>query len=330
MKAIVFTKYGPPDVLELKEVEKPIPKDNEVLVKVHAASLNAADFEYRRGIFVVRLLYRGLVKPKYKILGSDIAGQVEAVGRNVKQFKPGDEIWGDLSYPYGFGTFAEYVCVPENASRLKPASMTFEEAAAIPTAGVVALQNLRGRRPIQPGQNVLINGAGGSVGTFTVQIAKHFGAEVTGVDSTEKLDLVRSIGADHVIDYTKEDFTKGGQRYDLIVDVVVHRSVFDYKRALSPQGICVFIGGSMIQVFLNMLLGPLISMTGSKKMGLVKWEPNKKEDLVFLQELFEAGKVKPIIDRYYPLHEVPEAFRYLEEGHAKGKVVITVEHNDKT
>jgi NADPH:quinone reductase-like Zn-dependent oxidoreductase len=328
MKAIVYTKFGPPDVLELKEVEKPVPKDNEVLVKVHAASLNAADFEYRRGVFVARLLYRGLLKPKYKILGSDIAGQVEAVGRNLKQFKPGDEIWGDLSYPYGFGTFAEYVCVPENALRLKPASMTFEEAAAVPTAAVVALQNLRGKRPIQPGQKVLINGAGGGVGTFAVQLAKYFGAEVIGVDSTEKLDMVRSIGADHVIDYTKEDFTKSGQRYDLILDVVVHRSVFDYKRALSPEGITVMVGGSTTRVFSNLLLGPLVFITGSKKMGLVKWEPNKKEDLVFLKELFEAGKVKPVIDRCYPLNKVAEAFRYLEEGHAQGKVVITVEHNN--
>ncbi len=330
MKALVCTKYGSPDVLQLKEVEIPAPKDNEALVKVHAASLNAADSEYRRGVFIVRLLYQGLVKPKYKILGTDIAGQVETVGRNVKQFKPGDEIWGDLSYPYGFGTFAEYVCVPENALRLKPASMTFEEAAAIPTAAVVALQNLRGKRPIQPGQKVLINGAGGGVGTFAVQLAKYFGAEVTGVDSTEKLDTVRSIGADHFIDYIKEDFTKGGQRYDLILDVAVHRSVFDYKRALSPRGICVFVGGSMTRVFLNTLLGPLISMMGSKKMGLVKWEPNKKEDLDFLKELFEAGKVVPVIDRRYPLSEVAEAFRYLEEGHAKGKLVITVEHNNKT
>jgi len=330
MKAIVFQKYGPPDVLELKEVEKPTPKDNEVLVKVHAASLNAADLEYLRGVFIVCLLYRGLLKPKYKILGSDIAGRVEAVGRNVKQFQPGDEIWGDLSYPHGFGAFAEYVCVPENALRLKPASMTFEEAAAIPTAAVVALQNLRGKRPIQPGQKVLINGAGGSVGTFAVQLAKYFGAEVTGVDSAEKLDMLRSIGADHVIDYTQEDFTKSGHLYDLILDVVVHRSVFDYKRALSPEGICVMVGGSTTRVFLNLLLGLLISMTGSKKMGLVKWEPNKKEDLDFLKELFEAGKVVPVIDRRYPLSEVAEAFRYLEEGHARGKVVITVEHNNKT
>lgn len=324
MKAIVCTKYGPPDVLQFKEVAKPTPTDNEVLVKVHAASLNAADFEYLRGVFIVRLLYRGLLKPKNTILGTDIAGRVEAVGRNVKQFQPGDEIWGDLSYPHGFGTFAEYVCIPENALRLKPASMTFEEAAAVPTAAVVALQNLLAKRPIQPGQKVLINGAGGGVGTFAVQLAKYFGAEVTGVDSTEKLEMLRSIGADHVIDYTQEDFTKSGQRYDLILDVVVRRSVFDYKRALSPKGICVFVGGSMTRMFLNILLGLLISLMGSKKMGLVTWKPNKKEDLVFLKDLFEAGKVKPVIDRRYPLSEVAEALRYLEEGHAKGKVVITV------
>ncbi len=327
MKAIVCTKYGSPEVLQLKEVEKPTPKDNEALVKVHAASLNAADLETLRGVFVIRI--GGLPKPMYKILGSDIAGRVEAVGRSVKQFQPGDEIWGDLS-AYGFGTFAEYVSVPENALRLKPASMTFEEAAAVPTAAVVALQNLRGKRPIQPGQKVLINGAGGGVGTFAVQLAKYFGAEVTGVDSTRKLDMLRSIGADQVIDYTQEDFTKSGGRYDLILDVVVHRSIFDYKLALSPKGICVFVGGSMTRVFLNMFLGLLISMTGSKKMGIVMWKPNKKEDLVLLEELFEVGKVVPVIDRRYPLSEVPEALRYLEEGHAKGKVVITLEHNDKT
>ncbi len=330
MKAIVATKYGPPDILQLKEVEKPTPKDNEALVKVLAASLNAADFEYRRGVFIVRLLYRGLLKPKYTILGSDIAGRVEEVGGNVKQFRPGDEIWGDLSYPHGFGTFAEYVCIPENALRLKPASMTFEEAAAVPTAAVVALQHLLAKRPIQPGQKVLINGAGGGTGTFAVQIAKYFGAEVTGVDSTRKLDMLRSIGADHVVDYTQEDFTKNGQHYDLILDVVVRRSVFDYKRALSPKGICLFVGGSTTRVFLNWLLGALFSMIGSKKMGLGTWKPNKREDLEFLKELFEAGKVRPVIDRLYPLNEVAEAFRYLEEGHARGKVVIMVEHNDKT
>ncbi len=222
------------------------------------------------------------------------------------------------TYPCcGFGAFAEYVCVPENALMLKPASMTFEEAATIPQAALLALQGLRDKRPIQPGQKVLINGAGGGVGTFAVQLAKYFGAEVTGVDSTKKLDMLRSIGADHVVDYTQEDFTKSGQRYDLILDVVVHRSIFDYKRALSPKGICVMVGGSMTRVFLNMLLGP-------KKMSVVIWKPNK-EDFVFLKELFEAGKIVPVIDRRYPLSEVAEAFRYLEEGHHQGKIVITVE-----
>ena len=321
MKAIVCTKYGSPDVLQLKEVEKPIPKDNEALVKIHATSLNATDFEYLRGVFIARLVYKGLLKPKKMILGTDIAGQVEAVGKNVTQFQPGDEIWGDLSL-YGWGAFAEYVSVPENVLRPKPASMTFEEAAAIPTAAVLALHNLRGKRPIQPGQKVLINGAGGGVGTFAVQLAKYFGAKVTGVDSAKKLDMLRSIGSDHVIDYTQEDFTKSGQRYDLILDIVAHRSFFDYKRALSPKGVVVFVGGSMTRVFLNMLLGP-------KKMSVVIWEANK-EDFVFLKELFEAGKVVPVIDRRYPLSKVAEALRYLEEGHAQGKIVITMEHNNKT
>ena len=328
MKAIVYEKYGRPDVLQLQEVAKPVHKDNEALVKVHAASLNAADLETLRGEFVVRLT--GPLKPRYRILGSDVAGQIEAVGRNVKQFQPGDEIWGDLSYPHGFGTFAEYVCIPENALRLKPASMTFEEAAAIPTAGVVALQNLLAKRPVQQGQKVLINGAGGSVGTFAVQLARYFGAEVTAVDSSMKLEMLRSLGADHFIDYTQEDFTKSGKLSDLILDVVVHRTIFDYKRALSSKGIVIMVGGSTARVFLNLLLGLFVSITGDKKIGLGTWEPNKKEDLDFLQELFEAGKVKPVIDRRYPLSEVPEAFRYLEEGRAQGKLVITVAHIDKT
>jgi len=325
MKAIVHTKYGSPDVLEFKEVEKPTPKDNEVLVKVHAASLNAADLEHLRGTPMVRI--GGLRKPRYKILGSDIAGRVETIGINIKQFKPGDEIFVDLSV-CGFGAFAEYVCVPEKALALKPDSMTFEEAATLPQAAILALQGLRDKSQIQPGQKVLINGAGGGVGTFAVQIAKSFGAEVTGVDSTEKLDMVRSIGADHVIDYTQEDFTKKGQHYDLILDVVVSRSISDYKRALSPKGILRMVGGSMARIFKAMFLGPLISR--SKKMGIVIWKPNKKEDLVFLTELFEAGKIVPVIDRRYPLGEVAEAFRYLEEGHHQGKIVITVEHNNKT
>jgi NADPH:quinone reductase-like Zn-dependent oxidoreductase len=323
MKAIVYTEYGPPEVLQLKEVEKPTPKEDEALVKVHATSLNAADFEMLRGVFVIRIAAPR--KPMYKILGSDIAGQVEAVGRNVKQFQPGDEIWGDLSFPHGYGAFAEYVCVPENALRLKPASMTFEQAAAVPTAAVVALQNLRCKRPIQPGQKVLINGAGGGVGTFAVQLAKHFGAEVTGVDSTRKLDMLRSIGADHVIDYTQEDFTQNEGRYDLILDVVAYRSILAYRRALGPEGVFVYVGGSTAAIFQALLLGPLVSRIGSKKMGVGMWKPNSKEDLDSLTELFEAGKLVPVIDRRYPLREVPEALRYLEEGHALGKVVITVE-----
>ena len=321
MKAIVCTTYGPPDVLQLKEVEKPTPKEDEALVKVHAASVNAADLETLRGDFIVRMAAPR--KPMYRILGTDIAGRVEAVGRNVKQFQPGDEIWGDLS-ACGWGAFAEYVCVPDNELRLKPASMTFEEAAAYPQAAVLALQNLRDKRPIQPGQKVLINGAGGGVGTFAVQIAKYFGAEVTGVDSTTKLDMLRSIGADHVIDYTKEDFTKSGQCYDLIVDVVARRSIFAYRRALNPDGICVFVGGSTAAVFQALLLGPLISRTGSQKMGIVMWKPNNKEALAFLEELFEAGKVVPVIDRRYPLSEVPEALRYLDEEPHLGKIVITM------
>jgi NADPH:quinone reductase-like Zn-dependent oxidoreductase len=327
MKAIAYEKYGPPDVLQLKDVEKPTPKDNEILVKVHAASLNAADLDYLRGTPSVRL--GGLLKPKYKILGSDIAGRVEAVGRNVRQFQPGDETFVDLSV-CGFGAFAEYVCVPENALALKPARMTFEEAATIPQAAILALQGLRDKRQIQPRQKVLINGAGGGVGTFAVQIAKSFGAEVTGVDSARKLDMLRSIGADHVIDYTQEDFTKNGQRYDLILDVAAYHSIFDYKRALSPKGIYVMVGGSRSAILQALFLGPLISMTGSKKMGILMWKPNKKEDLGFLEELFEAGKVVRVIDRRYPLSEVAEALRYLEEGHHQGKIVITVENNNNT
>jgi NADPH:quinone reductase-like Zn-dependent oxidoreductase len=323
MKAIVCSKYGPPEVLQLKEVEKPAPKNNEALVKVYASSLNAADLETLKGVFVNRIV--APIKPMHKILGTDIAGQIREVGRKVNKFQPGDEIWGDLSFPLGSGAFAEYVCVPEDALRLKPTSMTFEEAAAIPTAGIVALQHLLAKRPIQPGQKVLINGAGGSVGTFAVQIAKHFGAEVTGVDSKEKLEMLRLIGADHVIDYNQEDFTKNGKHYDLILDVVVQRWIFDYMRALTPEGIAVMVGGSMPRVFLNLLLGKM--MTVKKKIGLGVWKPNKKEDLNFLKELFEAGKVKPVIDRCYPLNEVPEALRYLAEGRPKGKLVITVEHD---
>jgi len=328
MKAIVYTKYGPPDdVLELKEVEKPTPSDDEVLVEVHAASVNHTDLHLVTGEPFVARLWSGLLEPKHNIPGGDIAGRVEAVGRNVKQFQPGDEVFGDKA-ACGWGAFAQYVCVPENELALKPARMTFEEAAAVPQAAVSALQALRDKGQIQPGQKVLINGASGGVGTFAVQIAKSFGAEVTGVCSTRKLDMVRSIGADHVIDYTQEDFTISGQRYDLILAAGGYHSISDYKRALSPKGIYVMIGGSTAQKLQALFLGPLISMTGSKKLGSFMGKPNQK-DLVFLIALFEAGKVVPVIDRCYPLSEVAEAFRYLGEGHAKGKVVITVEHNDK-
>ena len=321
MKAIVFQKYGSPDVLELKEVEKPTPRDDEVSVRVHAASVNSWDWDLLRGTpFLVRLLW-GLLKPKHKILGADIAGRVEAVGRNVKQFQPGDEVFGDLC-ECGWGGFAEYVCARENALALKPASMTFEEVAAVPQAAVMALQGLRDKGQIQPGQKVLINGAGGGVGTFAVQIAKSFGANVTGVDSTRKLDMMRSIGADQVIDYTQEDFTKSGQHYDLILDVAAYRSMFDYKRALSPKGTYVLVGGFMARIFQVLCLGPWLAMTGSKRMGILAVKPNK--DLAFLKELLEAGKVVPVIDRRYTLGEAPEALRYLGEGHARGKVVITV------
>jgi NADPH:quinone reductase-like Zn-dependent oxidoreductase len=327
MKAMVFEKYGPPESLQLKEVERPIPKDNEVLIEVHAASVNDSDWGVqRRTPFVNRLLF-GILKPRTKILGCDIAGRVEAVGRNVKQFQPGDEVFGDIS-GCGYGGFAEYVCARENALVLKPASMTFEEVAAVPQAAVLALQGLRDKRQIEPGQKVLINGAGGGAGTFAVQIAKYFGAEVTGVDSTEKLDMMRSLGADHVIDYTQEDFTKKEQRYDMILDFAAHHSIFDYRRALGPKGIYVMVGGSTARVFQVMLLGPWISRTGSRKLRFLAHKPNKGLD--FMKELFEAGKVVPVIDRRYPLREVPEALRYFVEGHAKGKLVITVDHDNKT
>ena len=321
MKAIVYTKYGSPDVLKLKEVEKPIPNDNEVLVKVHASSINDWDWGLLRGKpFVNRLLF-GLHKPRIQILGCDIAGQVEEVGRNIKKFQPGDEVFGDLCES-GFGGFAEYVCANENKLTLKPSGLTFEEAAAIPQAAILALVGLRDYGKIGPGQKVLINGAGGGAGSFAVQIAKSFGAEVTGVDSTIKLDMMRSIGADYVIDYTKEDFTKNGQSYELIHDGAVYRSTFDCMRALSPRGIYVMVGGSMVRIFQALLLKPWISFISNKKMSIQAHKPNK--DLAFLKELFEEGKVKSVIDKCYPLSEVPDALRYFGEGRTLGKIVISM------
>jgi NADPH:quinone reductase-like Zn-dependent oxidoreductase len=325
MKAIVYTEYGSPDVLQLKEVERPTPKDDEVLVKVYAVSANAADLHLLRADpFLIRLS-SGLLKPKNEILGSDIAGRVEAVGRNIKQFKLGDEVFGDISAG-GWGGFAEYVCAREDALVLKPANLSFEEAAAVPMAAVTALQGLRSKGQIQPRQKVLINGASGGVGMFAVQIAKALGAEVTAVCSTRNLDIVRSIGADHVIDYTQEDFTQNGQYYDLILAANGYHSISNYKRVLTPKGIYVTTGGSMAQMSQAMFQGPWISMTGSQKMGNLLARPNK-QDLAFIKELLEAGKVKPVIDRCYPLSEVADAIRYLEEGHAQGKVVITVAQN---
>lgn len=323
MRAIVYREYGPPDVLNLEEVQKPTPKDDEVLVKVHAASANAADWHLMRADpFLVRVMGFGLLRPKNGLLGADISGRIEAVGRNVTQFQPGDEVFGDL-FGRGLGGFAEYACATEDALASKPANVSFEEAAAVPLAAVTALQGLRYKGQVQPGQKVLINGASGGVGTFAVQIAKTFGAEVTGVCSTAKLDMVRSIGADHVIDYTKEDFTRNGQHYDLILAANGYHPISDYKRALTPNGTYVMTGGSGAQMLQAMTLGPVMSITGTKTMGYLSMKHNK-EDLVFMRKLLEGGEITPIIDRTYPLSEVPEAIRYLEEGHARGKVVITV------
>ena len=321
MKAIVYTEYGAPaEVLELGDVEKPAPRDNEVLVEVHAASVNYGDLPVLSGEPLQRLMGGGLRKPRHKILGDDIAGRVESVGRNVKQFQPGDEVFGISN----FGAFAEYACAAEDSLVLKPAGMRFEEAATLPVAATTALNALRDKGEIQSGQKVLINGASGGVGTFAVQIAKSFGAEVTGVCSTKKMDLVRSLGADHLIDYTQEDFAASGLHYDLILGVGGYRPILDYERALRPEGIYVCAGGTAAQYFQALLLGPVISMMGSRKLGAMYASPNQ-QNYVFLIELVESGQVVPVIDRCYPLIEVPEALRYLEEGHARGKVVITVE-----
>ena len=327
MKAVVYTEYGPPDVLRLKEVAKPTPRDNEVLIKVQAVSVNRSDWEGLRG----KPLYArigGLLKPRHQILGSDIAGRVEMAGRNIRRFQPGDEVFGDIAprlgrMRYGLGGFAEYVCARESALALKPASMTFEEAAAIPQAAVIALQGIRDKGQVQPGQKVLINGAGGGAGAFAVQLSKLYGAEVTGVDNTGKLHFMRSLGADHVIDYTREDFTKNGKHYDLILDVVAHRSAFAYKRALRPNGSYFLLGGSVATLFQILLLGPWIRRTTGQKIRILAVKPNLK-DIVYITELYEAGKVVPVIDRRYQLSEVPEALRYLGEGRTQGKVVITV------
>jgi NADPH:quinone reductase-like Zn-dependent oxidoreductase len=323
MKAIVYTKYGPPDVLHLEEVKKPILNEDQVLVKVYAASINAGDWHMLTADpFPRRLVGVGLFKPKNTILGADIAGCVEAVGRNVQQFRPGDAVFGDV-FGLGSGSFAEYVSVPESALALKPSNVSFEEAAAVPVAAVTALQGLRNQGHIQPGQKVLINGASGGVGTFAVQIAKAFGAEVTAVCSTQNLEMARSIGADHVIDYTKEDFTQNGLQYDLILAVNGYQPLSAYMRALTSQGIYVFVGGLPKQTFQSLFLGPFISKNDGRKITSVMKKANQK-DLLVIRDLLEDGKIRPVIDECYPLCKTAEAFRYFEKGHARGKVVISV------
>jgi NADPH:quinone reductase-like Zn-dependent oxidoreductase len=322
MKAIVYEKYGSPEVLQLKEVEKPTPKDDEALVKVHAAAINSGNAVMVSGKPFLSRMSSGLLRPKYLNPGSDVAGRVEAVGKNVTKFKPGDEVFGD-NFRGGFGTYAEYVCVPENELALKPSNITFEEAAAAVQAALVALQGLRNVGHIQAGQKVLITGASGGNGTFAVQIAKAFETEVTGVCSTRNIELVRSIGADHVIDYTQEDFAQNGEQYDLIIGMAGYRPLQDYKRALRPGGIFVWAGGPLKGMFEAMALGPWVSRKGNKKLTNLSHQPNQ-DDLVYVAGLMEAGKVKPVIDRCFPLEETAEAFRHYEAGHMQGKVVITV------
>jgi NADPH:quinone reductase-like Zn-dependent oxidoreductase len=323
MKAIVYEQYGPLEVLQFKELAKPAPADNEVLIKVRAASVNPLDWHFMRGEPRFIRLMLGLRKPKVTRLGVDVAGRVEAVGRKVTKFKPGDEVFGGCR-----GAFAEFVCATENELALKPANISFEQAASVQVAAITALQGLCDKGRIKPGHKVLVDGASGGVGTFAVQIAKSFGAEVTAVCSTRNLEIARSIGADHLIDYTREDFTRNGQSYDLILAANAYHSIFDYRRALSRDGICVKSGGraSLQAMLLESLLSLMLSLFGGKKICGFIAKLNKK-DLVLLKDLLEAGKVVPVIDRRYPLSDTAEAIRYLEEGHAQGKVVLIVEHS---
>ncbi|MCR6642700.1 MAG: NAD(P)-dependent alcohol dehydrogenase [Sporocytophaga sp.] len=324
MKAITYSKYGNPEVLQLKDVEKPIPGDNEVLVKIYAASVNSWDWDLLRGKpYLYRLLF-GVFKPKHKIIGCDIAGRVEMVGRNVKHFKAGDAVMGDISERWG--GFAEYVCVPKTLLTFKPSDLSFEQAAAIPQAGVLALQSLHDSVTVKAGDKVLINGAGGGVGTFALQIAKSLGAEVTCVDSFQKLEMLCNLGADHVIDYKYEDYTEKGFRYNLIIDVVANRSVYAYKKSLLPNGRLVVIGGTIPCILQVGLLGSLLSRNENKKLGILVHEANKGLDL--LLGLIEKGLVKPVIDSKYTLKEVPIALQRLGDGKAIGKIVIKVCEQD--
>lgn len=321
MKAIVRTRYGSPDVLSLKEIATPVAGDGEVLVRVRASSLNAADAELVRGIFLIRAF--APFRPRDRIPGSDIAGRVEAVGAGVTRFGPGDEVYGDLT-EHGFGAFAEYAVAPEEALTVKPAGVSFEDAATVCSAGVIALQGLRDIRSVGPGDHVLINGAGGGMGTFAVQIAKTLGAEVTGVDSASKADMLRSIGADHVIDYASEDFTQGRQAYDLILDMVGGHSLSDCRDVLAPSGAYVLVGGPMTRFLRLLLMGAKGSLPEDRKMSILMWKPNRPGDVAFLKDLLESGKVTPVIDGRYPLERVPDALALLEAGRVLGKAIITL------
>ncbi len=322
MKAVVIEKYGPPENLKLKEVDKPTPNDNEVLVKIHAAAVNDFDWSMVRGKpFLYRLLF-GILKPKHQIPGMELAGTVEAMGPNAKAFKLEDAVYGDIS-GYGFGSFAEYICINEKALVLKPESMSFEEAAAIPHASMLAVQGLIDIGKIQKVQKILINGAGGGVGTFGMQIAKLYDAEVTGVDTGSKLAMMKDIGFDNVIDYKKEDFTKNGQRYDLILDAKTNRSPFAYARSLKPNGRYVTVGGNLTRILQMLILKPWISKINKKSLHIVSLKPNK--DLEFINELFEAGKIKPVLDGPYKLSEVPKVLQYFGEGKHTGKIVIRIQ-----
>lgn len=323
MKAIVYTQYGTPDQLQLKEVEKPSPKEGEVLVKVMASSINSWDADLLKGhAFIIRLI-GGLFIPRHKILGADIAGIVESVCASVKEFKPGDEVLGDIAES-GFGGYAEYVSVPEKLLAKKSTKMTFEQAAALPQAGLLALQGLRQHGDIIAGQQILINGAGGGVGPIALQYAKYKGAEVTCVDIEDKFDLLSSLGADHLIDFRKEDYTKTGQQYDKILDVIAHKTVSDYTRALKPGGVFSMIGGSMGWLLIQMMLLPILPFNRNKKVGIMGYRPNRK-DLDYLVQLFEDGKVIPIVDRSFDLPKTPDAFRYFMAGKFKGKIVISIQ-----
>lgn len=327
MRAVLFQNYGSADVLELREVDNPVPADDDVLIRIHAASINEWDWSMLRGVPFVNRVSAGLFRPKELILGADVAGTVEAVGTNVKRFRPGDQVFGDLCAKSGSripeyrgGAFAEFVCAPEDTLMRKPAAVTFEQAAALPQAGALAVQGLGGRDGVQAGMKVLVNGASGGTGTLAVQIAKTLGAEVTGVCRGAKMDLVRSLGADHVLDYQREDFTRTGVRYDWIVDVMGFHSLFDCRRALARNGRYRMLGGASGRVMQTMLLGPLLSRFSSKQMGVVMYKPMMGLD--FLLELIEADRLRPVIDRQYPLTEIADAFRYYGDGNARGKVVI--------